>query len=172
MSSHEGSSATIEESIVIGRSIEDVFAFYQDFQHLPDFLGDVMRVEVTGDRTSHWTIRAPLGFELRWSVVVTDLRPNVFIAYHTDSASAPTRWKVCFSTGSEPGTTVVRELMWVPGGLIAEAALAVIGKPPASEVRANLRRLKELLETGHVTTMDYAVPGKFEPRSSVRSRSY
>jgi len=35
------------------------------------------------------------------------------------------------------------------------------GKPPAMEVRANLQCLKELLETGHVKTMDYAVAGKF-----------
>jgi hypothetical protein len=58
---------------------------------------------------------------------------------------------------------VVREVMSMPGGFIAEAALAAIGKPPAGEVRANLKRLKELLETGHVTTMDYAVRGKFAP---------
>jgi hypothetical protein len=49
----------------------------------------------------------------------------------------------------------------MPAGLIARSALTAVGKPPAREVRANLTRLKELLETGHVTTMDYAVAGKF-----------
>jgi hypothetical protein len=51
--------------------------------------------------------------------------------------------------------------MSMPGGWIAHIALAAVGKPPALEVRANLKRLKERLETGHVTTMDYAVAGKF-----------
>jgi uncharacterized membrane protein len=171
MPRRERPSAIIEESIVIERSLADVFAFYRDFRHLPDFLGDVVRVEVTaGDPTSRWTIRAPLGFAVHWTVVVTDLRPNTFIAYQTAWAGAPARWEVSFSSGAEPGTTVVHEVMSMPGGLIAAAVLAAIGKPPASEVRANLKRLKELLETGYVTTMDYAVPGKFAPRSGAASR--
>jgi len=161
MFSRERTSARCEESIVIERPVEDVFAFYQDFRNLPDFLGDVVRVQATGDRTSRWTIKAPLGLELHWTVVVTDMLPNAFIAYQTESAAAPARWEVSFSPGTHPGTTLVREVMSMPGGLIARAALAAVGKPPAKEVRANLKRLKELLETGHVTTMDYAVAGKF-----------
>jgi hypothetical protein len=51
----------------------------------------------------------------------------------------------------------------IPGGALARAALAAIGKPPAKEVRANLERLKERLETGRVATSDYAVAGKFAP---------
>jgi uncharacterized membrane protein len=161
MSRHEKPSASIEESIVIERRVEDVFAFYRDFRNLPDFLGDVVRVETTGERTSRWTIKAPLGFELHWTIVVTDMHLNAFIAYQTETAAAPVRWLVSFSPGAGPGTTVVREVMSMPGGLIAEAALAAVGKPPAHEVRANLKRLKELLETGRVTTTDYAVAGKF-----------
>lgn len=40
-------------------------------------------------------------------------------------------------------------------------ALALIGKFPAEEQSANLRRLKEILETGSVTDTSYSVPGKF-----------
>jgi uncharacterized membrane protein len=172
MSRRERPLAIIENSIVIVRSVEDVFAFYRDFRHLPDFLGDVVGVEVTGDRTSRWTIKAPLGFEVHWTVIVTDMRPNAFIAYRTAWAAAPARWEVSFSAGADPGTTVVQEMMSMPGGFIAEAALAAIGKPPASEMRANLKRLKELLETGRVTTMDYAVPGKFTQSSSATPRRH
>jgi uncharacterized membrane protein len=157
MLGHQRPSARIVETIVIERPVEDVF----DFPNLPDFLGDVVRVEATGDRTSRWTIQAPLGLDLHWTVIVTDMRPNAFIAYQTDSIAAPTRWEVSFSPSSRPATTLVREVMSMPGGLIAKVALAAVGKPPAKEVRANLKRLKELLETGRVTTMDYAVADKF-----------
>jgi uncharacterized membrane protein len=152
---------SIYESIVIEQPVEDVFAFYQDFRNLPAFLGDVVQVELTGDRTSRWTIKAPLGLELHWTVTVTDIRPNAFITYRTEPAAASTLWEISFSPGTAPRTTVVREVMTMPGGRIAEAALAAVGKPPAKEVRANLKRLKELLETGQVTTKDYAVAGKF-----------
>ena len=114
MSGRERTFGSIEESIVIGRSVEDVFAFYRDFRNLPDFLGDVMRVEVPGTRTSRWTIKAPLGLELHWTVVVTDIRPNALIAYRTESATAATRWEVSFSPGPHPGTTLVCEAMSMP----------------------------------------------------------
>jgi hypothetical protein len=58
--------------------------------------------------------------------------------------------------------------MTLPGGQLAAAALAALGKPPAHEVRANLVRLKELLEHGRVTTFDYAVAEKFRSSSSER----
>jgi uncharacterized membrane protein len=154
----------VEESVVIRRPVEQVFAYYEDFRNLPDFLGDVMRIELTGERTSRWTIKAPLGLEVHWSVVVTDIQPNAFIAYQTGSVTAAARWEINFSPGTEPGTTIVREVMSIPGGLLTEAALAAVGKPPAREVRANLERLKEVLETGHVTNRDYVVTGKFGDR--------
>jgi uncharacterized membrane protein len=151
------------EIIVIERPVADVFAFYRDFRNLPDFLGDVVRVEVIGERTSRWTICAPFGLELCWTVIVTALRPNAFIAYETESTPAPARWEVGFLPGFRPDTTLVREVMSMPGGAIGRAALAAVGKPPDREMRANLRRLKERLETGRVTTVDYAVAGKFAP---------
>ena len=151
----------VEESITIRRPVEQVFAFYQDFRNLPTFLGDVIRIELTGPRTSRWTIKAPLGLEVQWSVLITDLRPNAFIAYQTGSVTAAARWEINFSPGADADTTVVREVMTIPGGMLTEAALAAIGKPPAKEVRANLQRLKEVLETGYVTDMDYVVKGKF-----------
>ena len=151
----------VEESIVIRRPVDRVFAFYEDFRNLPSFLGDVIRIELTGPRTSRWTIKAPLGLEVQWSVLVTDLRPNAFIAYQTGSVTAAARWEINFSPGPDADTTVVREVMTVPGGVLTEAALAAIGKPPAKEVRANLERLKEVLETGHVTNREYVVRGKF-----------
>jgi uncharacterized membrane protein len=151
----------IEESIVIRRPVEQVFSFYQDFRNLPAFLGDVVRIDLTGPRTSRWTIKAPLGLEVRWNVLITDLRPNAFIAYQTGSVTAAARWEINFFPGAEPDTTVVREVMTVPGGVLTEAALAAIGKPPSKEVHANLERLKEVLETGRVRNMDYVVRGKF-----------
>jgi uncharacterized membrane protein len=161
MPGRQGTPSRIEDSIAIERSVEDVFTFYSDFRNLPLFLGDVVLVELTGDRTSRWIIKAPLGFELHWTVVVNEIRSNALIAYAIESVAVPTRWVISFSPAPRPGATLVREVMSMPGGLMARLALAAIGKPPAREVRANLKRLKELLETGRVTTMDYAVPGKF-----------
>jgi uncharacterized membrane protein len=36
---------TITSSVVIRRPVEQVFNFYRDFENLPSFLGDVMKIE-------------------------------------------------------------------------------------------------------------------------------
>jgi uncharacterized membrane protein len=42
---------TIEGNVTIQRPVEEVFAFYQDFNNLPSFLGDVMAVKQVGPAT-------------------------------------------------------------------------------------------------------------------------
>jgi uncharacterized membrane protein len=74
---------TIEASVTIRRSVEDVFRFYRDFRNLPSFLGDVMAIEQTGPVTSRWTIQGPLGIRAHWTIKVTGERANELIRYET-----------------------------------------------------------------------------------------
>jgi uncharacterized membrane protein len=152
---------TIEARIGIARPVGEVFAFYADFGNLPRFLGDVMAVEPTGDDMSRWTIQGPFGIQMHWTIKVTEQRVNELIRYETTSLPVlRARWDVYFSAGVT-GQTDVREVLTAPLGSLGQAALTLIGKPPAKEVAANLNRLKQLLETGQVTDTTYAVPGKF-----------
>ena len=157
-----GGGNAIEGSVIIRRPVEDVFRFYRDFRNLPGFLGDVMVIEEVGPEISRWTIQGPLGIRVKWTVRVTEARPNELIRYQTIAAPGlRTYWEVYFAPGGEAGETTVREVMKAPLGRLGRAALAMIGKFPDGEVSANLHRLKELMETGRVTDTSYAVPGKF-----------
>jgi uncharacterized membrane protein len=154
--------STIEASVHIKRPVGDVFSFYRDFRNLPRFLGDVVAVEPTGPATSRWTIQGPLGVRARWKVRVTEESANALIRYETDaSPSLKTYWEIHFDPGSNASETIVREVMKPPLGRLGRFALALIGKFPAEEVRANLQRLKQVMETGKVTDTCYAVRGKF-----------
>jgi uncharacterized membrane protein len=151
-----------EAAVTIGRPVEEVFRFYRDFRNLPRFLGDVLAIEQTGPKTYRWTVQGPMGIRINWTARVTGERANEFIGYET--APLPglrTTWAIHLSPASRPGTTEVREVMTTPFGRVGRAGLALIGKPPAAEVSANLRRLKELLETGAVSDTSHAVAGKF-----------
>jgi uncharacterized membrane protein len=142
--------------------VEEVFRFYRDFRNLPRFLGDVLAIDQTGPATYRWTVQAPLGLRVKWTARVTEERANEFIGYET--APLPglkTTWAIHLSPTSEAGTTEVREVMNVPLGRVGRVGLTLVGKPPAGEVSANLRRLKEVMETGTVTDTRYSVAGKF-----------
>ncbi|WP_262285148.1 SRPBCC family protein [Micromonospora sp. MA102] len=151
-----------EAKVTIERRVADVFNFYRDFQNLPRFLGDVMTSEQVGPATFRWTIRGPLGVRLRSTVRLTEERTNELLRYETTTAPGMrTHWTVEFSPGSEPGRTEVHEVLKTPFGRLGRMALTLVGKPPGAEVAANLRRLKQLLETGSVTDTEHAVAGKF-----------
>jgi uncharacterized membrane protein len=153
---------TIEASVTIQRPVQEVFNFYRDFKNLPRFLGDVMVIEPTGPATSRWTIQGPMGIRLHWTVKVTGERANELIRYETvTTPGRRTSWEIYFVSRPETGDTEVREVMKVPLGRLGLAALALIGKPPAKEISANLHRLKQVMETGTVTDTSYAVAGKF-----------
>ena len=155
----------IEASVTIQRAVGEVFRFYRDFNNLPSFLGDVMAVEQVGPATSRWTIQGPLGIRANWTIKVTEERTNEVIRYETvGPPGLRTYWEIHFAPGSQPGATEVREVMKAPLGRLGRAALALIGKFPAEEVSSNLRRLKEVMETGRATDMSYSVAGKFTQR--------
>jgi uncharacterized membrane protein len=155
--------STIEGRITIKRPVEKVFEFYRNFKNLPSFLGDVMAIDEAGPATYRWTIQGPLGIQVHWTIRVTEERSNRLIRYETISSPAlKTSWEVYFAPGSTAGETEVREVMKAPLGRLGRAALALIGKFPAEEQSSNLRRLKEVLETGRVTDTSYAVKGKFD----------
>jgi uncharacterized membrane protein len=152
----------IEASVTIHRPIDAVFSFYRDLTNLPRFLGDVVAVEQIDRATYRWTIQGPLGIRTRQTVRLTDVHANALIRYETIAAPGlRTYWTIQFVPASDGGDTIVREMMEMPLGRFGRFLLASIGKFPAGEVAANLRRLKEIMETGHVTDTRYAVRGKF-----------
>lgn len=153
---------TVEGRVTIKCPVAKVFEFYRDFRNLPSFLGDVMAIEEIGPRTSRWTIQSPFGIQAHWTVRVTVERQNELILYETISHPAlKTHWEVYFAPGAAADQTEVREVMKAPLGRLGRAALALIRRFPAEEVRSNLNRLKQVLETGSVTDTSYAVKGKF-----------
>lgn len=147
----------------------EVFDFYRDFTNLPRFLGDVMSIEATGEKTSRWTIQGPAGLRFQWDTEVIEEEPNKLIRYRTTSFHAfSTTWNVYFSAVGHgaSSSTEVREVMEVPLGIVGMKGLALVGHPPAEEIASNLNRLKQLMETGRVTDMSHAVPGKFDASGS------
>jgi uncharacterized membrane protein len=157
----------VEARVVIRRPVEEVFGFYRDFRHLPNFLGDVMAVDRVGPAIFRWTVEGPLGIRVRWTIRITEERANELIRYET-VAWRPfmARWEVRFVAATDAGETEVREVMKTPFGRFGRAILAFLRRPPEQEVRANLRRLKELLETGRVSDTTRSVRGKFRKRTA------
>ena len=151
----------IEASVGIDCPAEEVFKYYRDFENLPSLLGDVMAVEQIGPATSRWTIQGPLGIRTKWTTRVTEERPNELIRYETVTSTTKNLWENYLAQDPRLVRRQSREVMKPPLGKLGRTALALIGKFPAEEAKANLRRLKQVMETGKVTDTNYSVRSKF-----------
>jgi uncharacterized membrane protein len=156
---------TVTGEIVVCRPVRDVYGFYRDFANLPRFIGDVVAVERVGDATYRWLVSGPFGARIPVVVSVTEQRVDRLIRYQTRGAGPlRARWQLEFIADGEVGRTLVRERLTMPLGAVGRFALALIGKFPDREVRDNLNRLKELLESGS----DGNTPAAARPTSSGR----
>ena len=152
----------IMSSVTIARPAHEVYTFYADMTHFPQFLGDVMDVQPAGPNRYRWTIQGPMGIPVHWVVDILKARPDALLCYGTEvTPGLRGTWTTTFEPVDQGAGVRVTQRLHMPFATLSNAILTLMGKSPQGEVEANLQRLKELMETGRVTTTAHAVPGKF-----------
>jgi len=145
----------LEDSVTIARPIEDVYTYWRDVTNLPLFMTSLERVDMRDAYRSHWDLRGPGGVRVEWDAEIINEEPPTLLAWQSlpgaDMASAGS---VTFKP-ARLGTEVHVLMQYNPpagrvGGLVAWLA----GQSPAFQLREDLRRLKQLLETGEVPTAE------------------
>ena len=142
-------------SLAINASPERLYAFWRKLENLPRFMRHIESVRSTGEKTSHWAARLRGGPRLEWEAELTQDEPNSLIAWRTTGESEVSHsGSVHFEPAIAGRGTIVRVRMsyGAPGGQLGTAAAKLLGDAPEQLLRADLRRLKQLIETGEVTT--------------------
>lgn len=150
----KGSSA-VQRAVTINRPRDELFAYWRDFTKLPSFMENVVSVEVLDDRRSHWVVKAPGGATVEWDAVITDERPGEMIAWASaENADVPNSGRIEFreATGGR-GTVVSATIVYdPPGGVVGKLIAKMFQREPAIQARRDLRRFKQLMETGEIAT--------------------
>ena len=144
-------------AVTVNRPREEVYRFWRSFQNLPSFMTHLESVVATGAGRSRWTATAPAGKTVSWEAEVTDDSPGRAIAWRSLPGSKVTNEGVVRFADAPGGRgTEVRVEMCVevPGGALGRAVAFVFGESPETQVRDDLRRLKQVLETGEVVRSD------------------
>lgn len=141
-------------AVTIRRPVAEVFAHFRDFAQLPTFMENVERVDVIDPRRSHWVVKAPGGRTVEWDATVTDERENALIAWQSaEGADVANSGRVEFRDAGERGTVVTATIAYdPPGGVIGKVIAKMFQREPAIQARRDLRRLKQLMETGEIAT--------------------
>lgn len=145
----------VEESLTVNRFPWDLYQFWRNFENLPRFMHHVRTVEVKDDQKSHWVIRGPMGLTVGWDAEIINDEPNSLIAWRSLShATVDNSGSVRFVPGPEGRGTEVRVVIDYipPAGQLGRWASALFGADPASKIREDLRRFKQVMEAGEIPT--------------------
>ncbi len=149
-------------SVTINKPPAEVYAFYRDFERLPRFMDYLEEVEVIDSRRSRWVSKPlSLGKTVSWEAEILEDIPGEVIAWQSTSM-IKTRGRVTFTKAPGRNATEVRvEMQLGVTGLGASAALAKIFSK--SQIKGDLRRLKQVMETGEVLMSDATVTRRPHP---------
>jgi uncharacterized membrane protein len=151
-----GSSGTlVEESVTINRPIEELYRFWRNLENLPQFMQHLESVERVTDTLSRWRARGPAGKVVEWNAEIINEVANKVIGWRSiEGSDVISAGSVHFEdAGAGRGTRVHVRLQYSPpGGKVGAAVARMLGRDAATEIREDLRRFKQILETGEVPT--------------------
>jgi uncharacterized membrane protein len=151
------SGVRVEQVVTINRAIDDVYAFWRDFGNFPRFMRHLTEVEVLDDKRSRWRAKAPAGLSVQWDAEILQDRPNEWIAWRSlPGSEVANSGSVRFSPApGARGTEVRVQLEYSPpAGAVGRSIAWLFGEEPEQQVREDLRRFKQIAETGEIAVSD------------------
>ena len=147
----------VGRAVTINRPVAEVFTYWRDFANLPSFMDNVVSITPLDGKRSHWVVKATAGKTVEWNAVVTEERENALIAWTSeDGADVPNSGRIEFRDAGARGTVVTATILYdPPGGIVGKLIAKMFQREPAIQARRDLRRFKQLLETGEIATSSY-----------------
>jgi uncharacterized membrane protein len=148
-----GRGVRVEKSVTINQPPEAIYAFWRNFENLPKFMSHLLAVQVIDRQRSHWKARGPAGSDVEWDAEIIHEEPNALIGWRSiEGAEVDHAGSVHFRPATGGRGTELKVILRYdpPAGKLGAAVAKLFGKDPGHEVQEDLRKLKQLLETGEV----------------------
>jgi uncharacterized membrane protein len=137
----------IQKTLYIAAPLDQVYAFWSNYENFPLFMSHVREVEDLGHGRSHWSVSGPGGVPIEWNATLTQQTPNEVIAWRSEAGSMLENAGVIRFVPSGSGTRVdLRFCYHPPAGGAGEAVAELLGSDPRAKLNEDLGRMKALLE--------------------------
>lgn len=167
-------SVRVLESVIVNAKPARAFELWSRLENLPTFMRHLERVEQLGDDRSHWVARAPGGGTVEWDAEIVDETPGKVIAWRSvgESGIRNSGSVRFFEEPAGRGTRLEVDLSYMPplGGAGAMVA-KLLGEEPSLQLKEDLRRFKQILETGEIPTTEGQSSGR-EARAGNATRAH
>lgn len=149
----------LQATVTVNKAPEETYSYWRDFTNLPTFMLHLRSVTPTGagGTRSRWEANAPLGRSVTWEAEMTGDEPGRRISWKSLPGSRINNaGTVHFAAApGDRGTEVKVVLHYdLPGGRLGQTVAKLLGEEPEQQVRDDLRRFKQVLETGDVVRSD------------------
>jgi uncharacterized membrane protein len=155
--------AELSAATTVACSARETYDLWRRLEDLPSFMNHLDEVRMTGQRTSHWRASAPFGKTVEWDAEITDDVPGERIAWRSaDGAAVQNEGDVRFlpAPGGRGTEIHVKMRYCLPAGRLGKAVARYFGADPHQQLDDDLRRFKQVAETGEVMRSDGAPGGK------------
>lgn len=150
----------VHKTMTVTRSPEEAYRLWRDFERLPRFMSHLESVREEGGGRSHWVAKGPAGTTVEWDAELVEDRPAELIAWRSlPGAAVANTGTVSFRPApGNRGTEIHVQLRYAPPAGRPGAVIArLFGREPSQEVDGDLRRFKQVLETGEVVHSDSSI---------------
>jgi uncharacterized membrane protein len=143
----------LEEAVTINKPPSELYEFWRNFENLPRFMHNLESVQLHDELRSHWVAKGPAGKRVEWEAEIINEVPGELIAWKTlgdsDVHSAGSVRFVSSRSGRGTEVKVVMDYL-PPGGRFGRVIAFLLGRDPAQQIKNDLRRFKQLMETGEI----------------------
>ena len=152
----------VEKHITIGRPAAELYAFWRKLENLPQVMSHLESVTELGSDRSHWVAKAPAGRTVAWDAEITEDRDERLAWRALEGSDIQNAGSVSFKELShDRGTELTVVLTYEPPlGQVGATLARLMGEEPAGQLQDDLRRFKQLMETGEIATVDGQTSGR------------
>jgi uncharacterized membrane protein len=140
----------IQKTLHIDAPLEQVYAFWSNYENFPLFMSHVREVEDLGEGRSRWKVSGPGGVPIEWNAILTQQGFNEVIAWRSEPGSMLENAGIIRFAPAGIGTRVdLRFCYHPPAGGAGQAVAELLGSDPRAKLNEDLGRMKALLEATH-----------------------
>ncbi|MCW1432065.1 SRPBCC family protein [Novosphingobium sp. JCM 18896] len=146
--------ALLAETVTINRTAQELYDFWRDPANLAGVMENIDAIEVIDRDRSRWTVKAPAGRTVGWESLITQDEPGRAITWQSGpDADVANSGRIEFKEAGARGTVVTATIAYdPPGGTIGQFIAKLFQREPRIQTRRDLRRFKQLMETGEIAT--------------------
>jgi uncharacterized membrane protein len=144
-----------KQSVTIAAPAQELYERWRDLTRLPELMRHLKSVTPLGEERWHWVAQGPAGTEVAWDARLVADEPGRRIAWRSEEGSqVPNDGEVTFAEApNDQGTEVRVHLSYDPPlGVVGKTFARLFGEEPSQQVREDLKRFKQLVETGEIAT--------------------